>query len=178
MKEDWRNIKGYEGFYQVSNLGRIKGLERDINVGGYKRHLGEKILKARVVAGGYLSVILYSGNNKGRNLLIHRIVAEAFIKNPYNKTCVNHKDYDRANNSVTNLEWVTPKENIDYSRKHILSSRPKAITGERYISIRKRKKPYHLQITRGGAIYQRSFETLAEAIKERDEVLKERGLVI
>lgn len=113
-EEIWKDIKEYEGLYQVSSKGRVKSLERDIIYkNGVKRHKKEKILKAQLNQFGYLRVDLY---NKGKrnHLRIHRLVAEAFIPNPENKPEVNHKDEIKTNNCVENLEWMTRKENNNY----------------------------------------------------------------
>lgn len=101
--EVWKDVKGYEGFYQVSNLGRVKSLPRN---GTVKR---ERILTPHRV-GGYLHAELnMRGVHKGKK--IHRLVAEAFIPNPDNKREVNHIDGNKHNNTVENLEWVTSSEN-------------------------------------------------------------------
>ena len=102
MSEEWRDIQGYEGLYQVSNLGNIKSLFR------YK-----KILKKSPVSSGYLSVELWK-DKKNRRHLIHRLVAKAFIPNPEQLPQINHKDEDKTNNQVDNLEWCTAKYNMNY----------------------------------------------------------------
>ena len=104
MKEIWLDIKGYEGLYQVSNLGRIKSLK------GRK----EKIRKLGLGTSGYNFVGLIK-NGMVKYPQIHRLVAEAFIPNPENKPQVNHKDKNRQNNVVDNLEWCSAKYNINYS---------------------------------------------------------------
>lgn len=103
MEEIWRDIKEYEGLYQVSNIGRVKSLFR------YK-----KILKLYKDKDGYLYVKLYK-NKKAQHSFVHRLVAEAFVENLYSKPIVNHKDFNRENNIIDNLEWCTEKENINYS---------------------------------------------------------------
>lgn len=119
--EEWRDVVGYEGFYQVSNLGRIRSLDREI------KHKNGKVFKAN----GKLLTITYSGNNYGRVILykngknsaklIHRLVAGAFIPNVNNLKEVNHKDLDKTNNAVQNLEWVSPKQNTQHAfgNRHI-----------------------------------------------------------
>ena len=105
--EEFRDIKGYEGKYQISNFGRVKSLKD--SHGGYR----ERILNPIEHSQGYLTVILYK-NGKIKNYKIHRLVAEVFIPNPNNYPCVNHKDENPSNNCVDNLEWCNHKYNINY----------------------------------------------------------------
>lgn len=112
-KEIWKDIKGYEGLYQVSNLGNIKSLDRNIN----NHFVLGKQLKSYSGTSGYLFVRL-SKNNKYKNFIIHRIVAETFIENPNNYNYVNHKDEDKINNNVCNLEWCSQKYNCNYGNRN------------------------------------------------------------
>lgn len=105
MTEIWKDIKGYENLYQVSNLGNVKSLFR------YK-----KILKKLVDKDGYLYVRIYK-NKKSKHCLIHRLVAQAFIKKEMDKDQVNHIDFNKKNNVVSNLEWCNCAENIHHSSK-------------------------------------------------------------
>ena len=118
MKEEWRDIKGFEGRYMVSNLGRVKSLERmkwcGLN-GGCYRTVSEKILKGRDSGDGYLKVNLYK-DGKVKECRINRLVAQAFLPNPDNLPEVNHKDKIRTNNRVDNLEWCTRQYNVEYSK--------------------------------------------------------------
>ena len=106
MQEEWKNIIDYEGLYQVSNLGRVKSLN-------YKHTGREKILKSSVDKIGYMYVGLCK-NGKRKHYLVHRLVAEVFISNPNNLAQVNHKDENKHNNCVENLEWCDAKYNINY----------------------------------------------------------------
>ena len=109
LKEVWKDIKGYEGLYQVSNMGKIKSLK-------FSHGNKEKILKGNKEKFGYLVVTLYK--NKGRkNFKIHRLVAETFIPNPKNLPQVNHIDGNKQNNRIDNLEWCTAKENTNHAHK-------------------------------------------------------------
>ena len=113
MEEIWRDIKGYEGKYQVSNLGRVKSLYYKCKMGynGKSKLLG--IYKNRNNDYGYYFTPL-NKNGKHKNFFIHRLVAEAFIPNPNNLPCVNHIDEDKSNNKVDNLEWCSYKYNVNY----------------------------------------------------------------
>ena len=109
--EEWRDVAGYKGLYQVSDQGRVKSLERvTIIKDGRKLPVKERILKPNVVHGGYLIVCLYAGG-KRKMLKVHRLVCQAFHDNPENKPCVNHIDENKTNNAANNLEWCTYAEN-------------------------------------------------------------------
>lgn len=105
-KEIWKDVVGYEGLYQVSNLGRIKSLFR------YKR-----ILKPIVGSQGYLYVSLYNKNKKMKSKRMHQLIAQAFIPNPNKLPFVNHKDENVTNNNVNNLEWCNAKYNCNYGTR-------------------------------------------------------------
>lgn len=112
--EFWKDIKGYRGYYQISNLGRIRSCDRDISDINKTQHIKGKIIKPTNNGNGYLIVSLRI-NGKRKNHYVHRLVAESFIDNLENKPEVNHKDFNPYNNCVNNLEWSTRKENILYS---------------------------------------------------------------
>ena len=118
VDEIWRPIEGYEGSYEVSNLGRVRSLDR-IDTRGW-RHKG-RICKQTKNKRGYLLVSLWWGN-RGKNVLVHRLVASAFIPNPDGFPCVNHKDECPQNNRVENLEWCTLEYNIRYSMEKIIAT--------------------------------------------------------
>lgn len=103
-EEIWKDIKGYEGQYQVSNLGRVRSLN-------YRKTGQIKVLSLLKVSNGYSGVYLGHKNLK----LVHRLVAQTFILNPNNYPIINHKDCNRQNNVVTNLEWCTYKYNNNYA---------------------------------------------------------------
>ena len=99
-KEVWRDIEGYEGLYQVSDQGRVKSLERKDCLG---RIVKERILRPVPASNGYLVVTLYAGG-KRKTLKVHRLVCQAFHKNPNNKSDVNHINEDKTDNRACNLE--------------------------------------------------------------------------
>lgn len=120
--EIWRDIEGYEGLYQVSSDGRVKSLEKVNN-----NHLvKEKILKSGNNGMGYLFVVL-SKEGKIKNYTIHRLVAQAFLPNPDNLPQVNHKDEDKSNNRVENLEWCTQQYNNTYGTRLKKSAKANSI---------------------------------------------------
>ena len=114
MKEIWKDVVGWEGLYQVSNLGRVKSLPW---VGHHKNDI---IMKMFGNGTGYLTVMLYKPAKKK---LVHRLVAEAFIPRPDGKAQINHIDGNKTNNRVDNLEWCTQSENMRH-RVDVLGIRP------------------------------------------------------
>lgn len=116
--EIWKAVFGYEGLYEVSNYGRVRSLDRiveQINNGtACKRLYKGKILKLKKENNGYLRAHL-SKDGVAKSVAVHRIVAMAFCPNPDNKPAVNHLDCNPVNNSATNLEWVTYKENMQWA---------------------------------------------------------------
>lgn len=131
MLEEWRDIAGYEGSYQVSNLGRVRSL-------AYRRTGATEILSQKKINSGYLVVTLCK--TKTKIMLVHRLVAEAFIKNPRQKEQVNHIDGNKTNNAVSNLEWSTRRENqlhAHYVTKVKKNTPVRCIeTGESFPSVR------------------------------------------
>jgi len=117
IREIWKDIPGYEGLYQVSPLGRIRSLDRWVDNGFRKMFLKGKILDPCKNSRGYLRVFMYKNGVKDCQF-IHRIVAGAFIPNPHGNPQVNHINEIKTDNRVTNLDWVTPAENMNWgSRK-------------------------------------------------------------
>ena len=119
MKEIWKDVKGFENVYQISNLGRLKRLETIIKskyMGKYNRnvHKYEKIINVNKNERYYKYTLKYK--NKKRVATIHRLVAEAFIPNPNNLPQVNHIDGNKHNNCIDNLEWCTQSENIKHAQ--------------------------------------------------------------
>ena len=113
--EVWKDIKGYEGYYQISNFGRVKRLATKVSGKlGSIRSLPERMITPRK-QNDYLCVALQ--NNNRVNIRIHRLVAIHFIPNTKNRLEINHIDGDKKNNNVDNLEWCTRKENVNHAHK-------------------------------------------------------------
>jgi hypothetical protein len=120
--ERWKPVKGYEGLYEVSSLGRIKSLSKRIDPGKCHRTYPEKLIKPGKDGNGYLRVVLSDVNHKSKTHKLHRLVAEAFIPNPEKLPVVNHKDGNKANDRVDNLEWVSISDNLKHAYKNGLKS--------------------------------------------------------
>ena len=115
--EEWKAIKGYEGHYEVSSMGRIRSVDRYVKTGikhNENRFIKGVILKPHLKKNGYLSVDLKAPNKKQKTISVHRLVAYAFLLPMEGKNVVNHKNLNKLDNRVENLEWVTAEEN----RKH------------------------------------------------------------
>ena len=117
MQEIWKSLKEiveYGDNYEVSNLGRVRSIDRRVNSRNGKRLVKGQILKQQIDRYGYCRVHCYL-NGKGRNYQVHRLVALSFIPNLENKPQVNHKDGNKQNNRIDNLEWSTNKENVEHA---------------------------------------------------------------
>lgn len=161
MVEEWKDIKDYEGLYQISNTGKVKSLYRDT----------EKILIGDVIRSGkgYLSVGL-TKNKKVKSFLTHRLVAQAFIPNPENKPEVNHIDGNTLNNNVSNLEWCTHRENINHAWKTGLNENQREklrkmnpLKARKYEFAERRKKPVIQMDLNNNVI--REFKSAQDATK-------------
>ena len=170
--EEWKDIPGYEGIYQVSNMGNVRSLDRKkIQMSRYGTPM-EKLYRGELMTPtgngtGYL-IIGLAKDGKRKNYYVHRLVADAFIPNPELYEQVNHKDFDKQNNAAVNLEWISQVENIRYSRANM--EKPKASakqtsTGERYIT--KKGDRWRLNIQRKSLKVDRRFRTIEEAIAAR-----------
>ena len=124
MKE-WREISGFPN-YMVSNTGEIKSLN-------YNKTGKEKVLIPHKLSNGYLGINLYDDNKRSCYLLIHRLVAQAFLPNPNGYRIINHKDENRSNNSVNNLEWCSYKYNLNYGNRN--SKLSNSLTNNPFFSI-------------------------------------------
>ncbi len=178
INEEWKQIKGYEGLYEVSSQGNI-------------RNSRGKILKVHPQNSGYLQITLYlkdegqPKNERRKKFLVHRLVAEAFIPNPETKLTVNHKNGDKCCNTVENLEWNTYSENLLHARNTGLNPETKPTLGKKlskasqyhnvgwdkgrgkwFAVVRHNKKNY----------FQKRFDSEIEAALHANWILDELGL--
>ena len=115
--EDWRDIPGYDGYYEVSNHGAVRSVTRTVS-NGYGPENSVRTIKGRILkqghyTNGYCFVVLCKHRIK-KTFSVHRLVAQSFCPNPNNFTEVNHKDEDKNNNTAVNLEWCNRKYNANY----------------------------------------------------------------
>lgn len=119
IKEEWKPITGYEDYYEVSNIGRVRSLERVVSrKNGTTCTIHARLKNLGTDKDGYKKVLI-SKNGINRCLFVHRLVAEAFIPNPDNLPQINHKDERQDNNVVNNLEWCTNKYNCNYGTRNM-----------------------------------------------------------
>ncbi|MEC3021477.1 NUMOD4 domain-containing protein [Bacillus cereus] len=149
MTEIWKDIEGYEGLYQVSNLGRVKSLARCV-LRGNKRNLKvrERILKSSIRGTGYERINLYDEGVRS-GIYVHRLVAQTFLYKKDGADEVNHKDGNKLNNESSNLEWVTGEENIEHAFREGLHVSP--------------RKSVHMLTLRGNHVM--TFPSATEATK-------------
>lgn len=116
MQEIWKDIPTFNGLYQISNTGKVKSFVKST-----KHHNKPHLLKPNLNNSGYETVSLYISTGKKSTFLVHKLVAESFIDNPDHLPCVNHKDENKRNNNVDNLEWCTYAYNNAYGTARIRS---------------------------------------------------------
>lgn len=126
--EIWKPISGYEGIYEVSNLGRVRSCDRIVE-DDYcgKRRFRSRVLRQSQNHSGYCQVKL-SKNSKVTTFRVHRLVAEVFVQNPLSKETVNHKNEIKTDNRAKNLEWMTPKENTNYGTRNERAGKASGMT--------------------------------------------------
>ena len=130
MEEQWIPIKGYETIYLVSNLGRIKSLDKEVNVRfNCKAIKKSKIIQTNSLRKGYKYVQLYDLKSNYKKFYLHRLIAIHFIPNPNNYPQINHIDGNTLNNSIDNLEWCTLSENLKHAWRTGLNKPYKRIKG-------------------------------------------------
>lgn len=177
MNEEWKPIKGYEGFYEISNRGRVKRIKQLREIGHSPNRIRkfydvDRLLNPWDNGHGY-KVISLIKDGRRKNHYVHRLVGEHFIPNPYNLEEINHKDFNRANNRVENLEWCDRSYNAYYSIERY--KKPKnaqlGATGEKYIIKRIKNGNIRYRVKMFGCS-EKQFLSLDDAIKYRNEVLK------
>ena len=161
ITEEWRDIPGYEGKYQVSRHGKVRAL----NYHGYTGQVRLLKLRPRGRNNPYLCAELYDQNGKMHHRYVHVLVAQAFIPNPNGYPCVNHRDEDKLNNCVSNLEWCTYKYNSNYGTaiermRTNLKANPNAQRQIRQIASMNRKKVLGVNRATGAVL---SFDSAADA---------------
>ena len=170
FNEIWKPIKGFEGLYEVSNMGNVRSLDRYVMNGNRCCLLKGKPKKAYFISTGYLMVDLCK-NSQRTHYLIHRLVAEAFIPNPSNLPCIDHINTIKTDNMVENLRWCSCKENMNnpLTREHInIKIRSKEVQEKRLATVRK-KQSCHCEIPvyyideQGKKI---SFKSMSEAQRQ------------
>lgn len=112
--EQWKDVIGFEGRYMVSSLGRVASLSFPIEAGQLHYARKQHLLTLTIQNNGYVATALSYAKNKVKTVKVHRLVAEAFIPNPHNFPTVNHKDENKTNNTLNNLEWCTHHYNVNY----------------------------------------------------------------
>lgn len=170
--EEWRDIKGYEGRYMVSNKGRVKSIVFRNNLfgKGIFEKKQDKLLTPTDNGHGY-KIVGLSKDKRTKNFYVHRLVAEAFIGEIGEDKVINHLDHDRSNNAADNLEIVTQAENVKYSIPRMIHPRRDISHPNKYISVNHNKS----SITYGVTIrrtYVGTYKTIEEARIARDEFIR------
>jgi hypothetical protein len=159
--ERWTPISGWPGLFEVSSCGRIKSLQHRTSMDVGKDVLQERFLKQRHDKDGYMLVDLYKDGQKV-TCKVHRLVADAFIENPENKPQVNHKDGNKANNAVSNLEWASDSENKVHRFTKL--EKPKSKSGVYGVNWRADRGKWRAYLSVGGYTHLGLFSSKAEAI--------------
>ena len=166
--EIWKDIEGFEGLYQVSNMGRVKSLERIKWNGRDYCKIPERIRKPQNNGNGYLYVMLWK-DGKGKKYLVHRLVASVFCENPHGYTEVNHLDECKTNNCADNLEWCSRQYNLTYNgrAKKVGKKAGEKLRGRKQSEecIKKRSKPvYSINKVSGLITYWNSAKEASRAL--------------
>lgn len=170
--ENWKDIEGYEGLYQVSDLSRIKSVER-IKAFGFlgDKPSKEKILSPRVYQHGY-SFVVFRKDKKIYQKTVHRLVGQAFIHNPENKPQINHINGIRSDNRIENLEWCTNSENNKHAYR--ILGRKAAMLGK-CGALNKKSKP--VLVTNLKTLEQKLFVSLTSACEETKSLIQHASKV-
>lgn len=171
--ETYTQIKNYEGLYEVSDMGNVRSIKREIldSQGIRKRSTGGKVMKFYKMPNGYLHVAL-TKNGVCKSLRVHRLVAEAFIDNPYDLPEVNHLDGNKKNNIKTNLEWSNRSSNMIHALRNRLTSAlgethyKAKLTESQVLEIRKRYSEGEKQITLANE-FGISYKTIHQIVKNK-----------
>lgn len=174
--EEWRFVRGTDERYMVSNSGEIVSLYARRNVNG---HPTERYMPRKMTASNNGNGYFYIDakiHNKRIRFYVHRAVAEAFIEKPEGKDYINHIDYNRSNNDVSNLEWCTQKENVKHSLQRMRHPRKitNQSTGYKYIGIKTHHKKKYYRVKVKGKVTDKLFKELKDAVEYRD---KELGII-
>ena len=162
-EEVWKDISGFEGYYQVSNKGRVRSLDRKVwseKRGAFYSHKG-KVLKL-TESRGYLHITLRK-NYKPITMQVHRLVAEAFIPNPKNLEYINHKDENKNNNRLENLEWCTPKYNVYYGE----NSRIRPVMATNISTGKQTTYPSIMEAARSGGFNQSTISNVCKGGRKK-----------
>lgn len=165
QEEIWKPIKGYEGYYEISNNARVKSIERYVRQGNHMRYIPEKIKKTHNNRAGYPCVTLCK-NRISREKRLHRLLMEAFVPNPDNKSQIDHINTDITDCRLENLRWVTPKENCN-NPLTLLHNQQNTYTEERTAKINKKRRELGIikrvyQYTKDGQ-YVGTYDSIREA---------------
>lgn len=166
-KEIWKDVVGYEGIYEVSNIGKVRSVSRHVtHSDGAVQFFEGKERSLRMNRDGYKYVSLYR-NRKEKRIAVHRLVAISFIPNPENKSQVNHIDGDKLNNEFSNLEWVTPKENMKHALKMDLINKNSVKRNKHLAKLQKKNRRPVIQKDLKGNLIKRheSIRDAAEYVK-------------
>lgn len=164
-QEIWKDIKGYEGYFKISNLGRVMAIERYVKQGNGMRYCKERIVPHHLNPFGYPCVTLCK-EKKSKEHSIHRLIMEAFVPNPENKPHIDHINTDKTDFRISNLRWVTPKENSN-NPITLQHCRENTYTDERNIKINAKKKELGIlievfQYTKDG-VFVAHYESMQKA---------------
>lgn len=171
--EKWKDIEGFEGMYQISNHGRVKSLERNVKIRDFTRRIPETLLSLTLDSKGYTKVSLRK-NNKTFYKRVHILVANAFLDNAERKHEVNHKDHNKTNNHIKNLEWSTRKENMNHEALSNNKPRSNNKSGLKGVYFDKHSNSWRASISINNTrIFVGSFENKDTAHKMRNKKITE-----